>query len=458
MEWNYLGHAGWLCVANGLRILFDPLLEKTHHGGVFEVVPRRTVNVAALRPDFLIVSHAHTDHFDIPSLRRLARMDPDTVLITSDRLVEYAAQRLGFNKVHVAQSLERINLDGVQLLTTPSYADAVEWGMMVEHESVVTWNQVDTIHRSPMDVRTTVDYAAQGLLVPSISDRVDLLLARWQPLCEIAPMLGEKSAFAHKSYGAVLDEIAAARPLAVVPGSAGGRHVAPFDWLNHFSHPVPMKRFLADVRSRVPSVRAFDAPPGGRYVVDRSGAVFEPRGATQLVHVEEPAVVTPPPDEWRPASIPEVRDHNPWNYAPGIARERCARWIRESLAPALAKSYPAFRVTEPLSFVVELRFDGAEDVYAIEVSSSGAYVRARFDPHWDLLNVISGSQLCAVIEGRACWGDVLLSGNLRAFERAYAVSEQGLARANVGVTFLYYALPYEESFQHFVMHELEKGA
>jgi hypothetical protein len=456
MEWNYLGHASWLCVTNGLRLLFDPLLEKTHHGGVFEVVPRRTVNVPSLRPDFIVISHAHTDHFDVPSLRRLARMDPDTVVITSDRLVEHCAQRLGFRRVHVAQVLERINLDGVQLLTTPSYADATEWGMIVEERAVVTWNQVDTVHRSPLDVRTTIEHSARGLLVPSLLERVDLLLARWQPLCEIAPMLGDKCSFPHRAYGAVLEEIAAAHPRAVVPASAGGRHVPPFDWLNRFSHPVPMKRFLSDVRRRMPDVRAFEGAPGGRYVVDRDGEIFEPRGAASLVHLEEPSVVDVPADEWRPIHVPDVRDHNPFGYAPGYAREVCARWVREALAPSLAKNYGAFRVRDPVSFVIDLRFDGAQDVYTIEVSGAGASVRARWDPHWEALNVIAGSQLCAVIEGRACWGDVLLSGNLRAFERLYSVDAQGAQRANLGVTFVYYALSYEESFRRFVLRELEQ--
>jgi hypothetical protein len=455
MEWNYLGHAGWLCIVNELRILFDPLLEKTHHGGVFEVVPQRTVHVSALRPDFIVISHAHTDHFDVASLRRLARIDPDTVVITADRVVEYAARRLGFRKTHVARAFERINLDGVQLLTTPSYVDAIEWGMLVEHRSIVAWNQVDTVHRSPLDVRSTIECAAQGLLVPSLVQRVDLLLARWQPLCEIAPMLGEKSSFPHRTYASLLDEIAAARPLALVPSSAGTRHVAPFEWLNHFSHPVPMKRFLSDIRQRIPSVHAYEAAPGARYIVDRDGTTYEPRGASQFVHVEAHSTVADPGDEWLPLHVPDVRDHNPFHYSVAYAREVCGRWVREVLAPALAKHYGAFRVSSPLSFMLDLRFDGVCDVYTIEVSSSGASVRTTWEPHWDVLNVLSGSQLCAVIEARACWGDVLLSGGLRAFERAYSVSEQGVQRANVGVTFVYYGLSYEESFQRYIERALD---
>jgi hypothetical protein len=456
MEWNYLGHAGWLCVANGLRILFDPLLERTHHGGVFEVVPRRTVNATALRPDFLVISHAHTDHFDVPSLRRLARIDPDTVVITSDPLVQRAANRVGFRTAHLAKGLERIDLDGVRLVTSPSYADAVEWGMLVEHRSLVAWNQVDTVHRSPLDVRTTLDAAAAGLGLASLSERVDLLLARWQPLCEIAPMLGDRSSFNHRAYNQVLDEIAAARPNTVVPASAGGRHVAPFDWLNAFSHPVPMPRFLEDVRRRIPGVTAHEGRPGARYVLTESGVVYEPRGAAHLARVEEPEAVETPPEQWRPTEVPAVRDFNPWGYSLDHARSVTERWVRERLAPALAESAPSFRVTDPLSFVVELVFDGVTDAYTITVSpGASASVERRWDPHWSALNVLSGSQLCAVIEARACWGDVLLSGGLRAFERAYTVTEEGLRRANIGVTFVYYGLAYEESFRRYIERELE---
>jgi hypothetical protein len=44
---------------------------------------------------------------------------------------------------------------------------------------------------------------------------------------------------------------------------------------------------------------------------------------------------------------------------------------------------------------------------------------------------------------------------LRAFERAYSVSEQGVQRANVGVTFVYYGLSYEESFQRYIERALD---
>ncbi|MDP3273815.1 MAG: MBL fold metallo-hydrolase [Deltaproteobacteria bacterium] len=456
MEWNYLGHAGWLCVANGLRILFDPLLDRTHHGGVFEVAPRRTIQLAALRPDFLVITHAHTDHFDLASLRRLVRTDPQMVVFTSDTFVGESCKRLGFSSVHVAAPLERVDLDGVRLVTSRSYTDHVtEWGMIVECANRVAWNMVDTVHRNALDVRTTIDTAAQGLGLASLSERVDLLLARWQPLCEIAPMLGERTRFAGKAYNATLDELSAARPTTVVPASAGGRHVAPFEWLNRFSHPVPMKRFCEDIRKRIPGAVSYEGTPGARYVLHHDGTTtYEPRGASQMVHLDE-HVITTPPEQWRPVTVPDVIDHNPWQIPYETASTVIAEWLRDTLAPALSRAFVHMNHPAPLRFLLELRYGQRDEAYTLTVEGTGTHVAARYESQWDALNVVSGSQLCAVIEGRACWGDVLLSGGLRAFERAYTVTEEGIDRANVGVTFVYYGLGYDESFRRYIARELD---
>ena len=79
MRWYPLGHAMALAEVSGLRLLFDPLLDDSHHGGVFEVFPPRRLDVEALRPDFVLISHRHPDHFDVRSLRRLSKLDPDTI-------------------------------------------------------------------------------------------------------------------------------------------------------------------------------------------------------------------------------------------------------------------------------------------------------------------------------------------------------------------------------------------
>lgn len=155
MDWLCLGHATWLAEAGGLRLLCDPLLDAAHHGGVFEVVPRRSLVAEALRPDFVLVSHRHPDHFDVPSLRRLIALDRDVVIVTPDPLVAWTCEQLGARGVRVVPPGHRIDLDGLALITTPSLAPD-EWGVMIASEDGVVWNQVDTVLADPAHVRRVV--------------------------------------------------------------------------------------------------------------------------------------------------------------------------------------------------------------------------------------------------------------------------------------------------------------
>jgi len=85
----WLGHASFLLNFFGTRILIDPALN-SHVGltpaGDFTIGPRRYL-AAALSSgevgplDLLLVSHAHTDHFDYPTLRKL--QSPTTIAVTA---------------------------------------------------------------------------------------------------------------------------------------------------------------------------------------------------------------------------------------------------------------------------------------------------------------------------------------------------------------------------------------
>src|SRR5688572_29482381 len=185
MDWHCLGHAMWLGEANGLRFLCDPLLEDVHYGGIFEVFPGRTIHAEALRADFVFVSHRHPDHFDPRSLKRLAELDPDTVLVTSDALVAEVGRRLGFRTTRIVDAETRIDLDGPRILTTPSPgATDPEWGMLVATDDGAVWNQVDTSLGNVADVNRFFVRAAAALERPR-AKLVTLALARWQPLLEV---------------------------------------------------------------------------------------------------------------------------------------------------------------------------------------------------------------------------------------------------------------------------------
>jgi L-ascorbate metabolism protein UlaG (beta-lactamase superfamily) len=75
----WLGHSTVLLKVDGFTILTDPIFSERcgiRLGGVFTLGPKRSVapalSVANLPPiDLILLSHAHFDHFDRPSLRRL---------------------------------------------------------------------------------------------------------------------------------------------------------------------------------------------------------------------------------------------------------------------------------------------------------------------------------------------------------------------------------------------------
>ena len=153
MRWTHLGHAMWLCEAGDQRLLFDPLLGDTHHCGVYQTVPRRTLNLDALRPTAILVSHRHPDHFDVGSLYQLARRYPAVPVLTPDPLVIRTATELGFDSPRSRVAGYVLELPGARLTATLSLAKD-EWGMVVATDDGAVWNQVDTVLRNPAHVRS----------------------------------------------------------------------------------------------------------------------------------------------------------------------------------------------------------------------------------------------------------------------------------------------------------------
>jgi L-ascorbate metabolism protein UlaG (beta-lactamase superfamily) len=84
----WLGHSTVLLKIDGFTILTDPVFSVRAgiHLGLFTLGVKRMVE-PALRPseipnvDLILLSHAHMDHFDIPSLRRLE--GPHTSVVTA---------------------------------------------------------------------------------------------------------------------------------------------------------------------------------------------------------------------------------------------------------------------------------------------------------------------------------------------------------------------------------------
>lgn len=447
MDWTWLGHAMWLVEAGPLRFVCDPLLAPTHHGGVFEVVPRRTVAAEALRADFVLVSHCHPDHFDVPSLHRLARLDPDSVVVTPDELVAWAARELGFREVRLVAPGQLVELDGVRLVTTPSIAKD-EWGVMMATEAGVAWNQVDTVPADADALRTMLESSLAALGATGI----DLGLLRWQPLLEIAAQIGQRTSFPYRDYSAILEQAAAVDARAVVASSCSGSHIGAYSWLDRYVFPIGEDRFARDLQRRAPSTVVLPARIGTCYRVG-PGAVAVRPGASGLVTLDDDV----DPRRWSPFAIPALVDPHVGDADEATMRSRVAGWIEHELAPALLAAWPHMQADGALRFAVDVVFTAARETFTIVVDATGARVETGIDPDWDACNVVAGSLLWEVIEGRRHWGDVLLAGALRTATRAYAVDADGLRPASVGETFLYYAITYDDAVRRAARWDVEQA-
>lgn len=430
MRARFLGHASWLFEIGALRILCDPLIFDRHAGGVLSVSPERTLDPAALRPDFLLVSHAHFDHFDLDSLHALARFDPDIVVVTPDELVAECCTTLGFRTVRLLPPGQRVELaGGVTLVTTPSRAPDVEWGFILSDGSSAIWNMIDSCFESPREVRKVVRESGFD---------IDLCIAPLQPMREVAMAMSEHTGFDPSGYHHLFECARAAGARFVIPGASGEAFAPPFDGMNRVVYPVSRERAARDFASFAPESRVL-VPALFDVLTVESGEVGIARDVTD-----------PPPG--RISSISAPRCFRPWDVPPlrdpnlaGRSDDELLRviepWLADVLQPALA------RHTELLGGLsLSLEVVLPRETVHFTSTVPGPFER-KHDPECDELVAIAGSLLVDVLESRRSWAEPLLGGFLRATGRSVRVREGSMHAPPIPPIFLYFALDFRASVE-----------
>jgi L-ascorbate metabolism protein UlaG (beta-lactamase superfamily) len=124
----WLGHSSVLLKIDGVIILTDPILGRRAgvNLGVCTVGIRRDVAPALTvgelpRPDLVVLSHAHMDHFDTPTLGELA--NPATAVVTAKNTADLLRFRR-FRSVHELAWNEQIRLGDVSCKAV----EANHWG------------------------------------------------------------------------------------------------------------------------------------------------------------------------------------------------------------------------------------------------------------------------------------------------------------------------------------------
>ena len=116
MEVRYVGHGTCLIDVDGVRLITDPVLRRM-------VLHLRRVAPLRLGPPraahAVLISHAHHDHLDVPSLLRLGRAAHLVVPRGAGRML----RRRGFSMVTEVEAGERVEVGPVGVRAVPAAHD-----------------------------------------------------------------------------------------------------------------------------------------------------------------------------------------------------------------------------------------------------------------------------------------------------------------------------------------------
>jgi L-ascorbate metabolism protein UlaG (beta-lactamase superfamily) len=123
---TWIGHASFLIGWRGLNILVDPIWSLW-----LKIIKRIRRPGLALHHlpsvDLVLVTHAHFDHLDRRTLRKVAARQP----IVVPRGVGNLVHDLGFNRVHELNPWEQLEIGQATITLTPCH----HWGARVLHDS-----------------------------------------------------------------------------------------------------------------------------------------------------------------------------------------------------------------------------------------------------------------------------------------------------------------------------------
>lgn len=238
---EYVGHATTVVDLDDVRLLTDPLL-RNRVAHLRRAVP---VDAKALRGiDAVLVSHAHYDHLDLPSLERLGKKLP----IVVPRGLGGLLRKRRFESVLEVEVGESLSIGALSVRTVPAEHDRARGPFGVSAEPM---GYVVSGSRS-------IYFAGDTDLFEGMAElgEVDVALV---PIWGWGPGLGKGH----------LDPEGAARAVALI----GARHAIPIHWGTYFPiHlglrgipgfvELPPSRFLAAMAREAPAVQVTVLRPG----------------------------------------------------------------------------------------------------------------------------------------------------------------------------------------------------
>ena len=321
MRATLVGHACWLFETAAGCFLMDPVLFDPFEEGTVTSCPRRAVRLEQLPTlQGIIVSHRHLDHFDLPSLAALDQRVP--VFCPDDPFLLYGLQRLGFCDIRRLAPFVAQQIGGLRLLPTPSLnRDVLEYGLVVQDETGVIFNQVDTFLAADTIQRLQREVG-----------QLDVHLAMYAS--QHFDLFESKRANTAALHGINLHTASRLAAGCVVPAAAGFRFSDDLAWLNRHVFPISRATFAQDLRQVSPTLRIVEVNPGDTLVVTQ-GQVNVHRQAVAYVTMLEDDTHLIAYDASAP--IPALEDRNPTGYGLHGLREFARGVVEVGLPQYLAR-------------------------------------------------------------------------------------------------------------------------
>jgi len=241
---TYVGHATCLVEMDGVRLLTDPVL-RNRVGYI-----RRQVHAVnpewSARIDAVLISHAHLDHLDLPSLRRLGR---DVRLLVPAGSGSLLARR-GFRNVEELRAGDWTRVESVKIEATRATHDGARYpfGPVAHTLGYVMHGECSVYFAGDTDLFPEMD---------GIHDSLDVALL---PVWGWGPTLGE----GHMTPRRAAESLRMLRPRKAIPIHWGTFAPLGMGWLKPRFLIDPPHDFVEHASDLAPDVDVHVVQPGNR--------------------------------------------------------------------------------------------------------------------------------------------------------------------------------------------------
>ncbi|MGL6338909.1 MAG: MBL fold metallo-hydrolase [Waterburya sp.] len=451
MKIYLIGHASLFVETPDCKLLIDPVLGDSHCEEIEDICPKRVV-ISDRLPQFdtLVISHQHTDHFDIRSLAYLPKHVD--VLIPKDKCMESCLRQLGYQNIYFLGDWTEVRLGSTRLLTTRSENRVPEFGMVIADDDGVFWNQVDSVV-SPDTVSK----------VKSRYGQIDFLLASWQPMLEMEYQNNRRISFPYSAYGDLLKSVSLIEPKAIAPGANGFKFINASSWLNQITFPVTREQFCRDVQQICPEIadQVFAFDPGDVITFQQGECIHLPQssGFVEMIEDDLASLSFCPVNFDSRLVDPNLDPDHPDQIRTAIKQEVCVNLPQffNQNQKSLFLEYYHWQVI----YQLEVVFPDGSQTWHFDFSEEQIKCREGRNPLANVFTSISASSFYGILQGTKGWDYADMGGFCRTFHKIYQATPYGIVRFNQGsdVQFqepLKIKFPYKEVYEKVRNYEIKK--